>query len=72
MKEQKKKISLDELKVQSFVTSLPEAGFNTIKGGNDDCESQDENICECENESGGGGGGGAPGTFLPATCSVGC
>ncbi len=73
MKEEKKKrLNLDELKVQSFVTSLPETKFNTIKGG-DDCESLDPNICECENEScDGGTGGGAPATFLPATCGVGC
>jgi len=47
MKEKKKKLNLDDLKVQSFVTSLPEDRFNTIKGG-EECDSQDPNICECD------------------------
>jgi len=47
MKEKKKKLNLDDLKVQSFVTFLPEARFNTIKGG-DECETQSPDICECQ------------------------
>ena len=56
MKEEKKeKLNLDELKVQSFVTSLLDEKFHTIKGGEDTnidcepCESADFDICECIN-----------------------
>lgn len=64
---QKKKLKIDELKVQSFVTSLSDGAENTVKGGAytqypcdeptdpDPCGSHG---CYTNNNCGGGGTGG--------------
>ncbi len=51
----KTRLKLEDLKVQSFVTSLNDDEKMKLKGGL-------ENTAGCSNECGGGGGGGGGGT----------
>ena len=56
----KKKLNLEELKVQSFITSLEGKMAHTIRGGEGDLDPTNEEGSECC--AGGGTGGGCGGT----------